>query len=560
VINDIRRQAEEAKAASARESAELQQQNASAVLAADAQLQQLTRDYEAKLATHRGAEVAALQSELERSNMELVKVKAALSKEATELRRAEDRHAVLLRAVQLDHAAAIERLENDRAIDLKNREAALRQQHAAETAQLADHHRNMLEQTQQDNGLKVAELSMQLVTLTAKLRQAEDSLKHLHHQRAALDTTENNNNRSAVAAAQVLLHERLRLSSWFHRWRREVTNRQFLADYEALEANEAHARTQLSLLVTKLAQRQQAALTALSTARAAPSGAQALYQHSAENSRPDGTASSGDAGGSGDDHARLLLMSQEAQDFYQQQPNRNTITGDACDSMTPFSIVRDTVSPADELADAGGPPEAVPSRDQTHGDDGRIQATYDVSADHHRFHESSLSTKLFASSAAVTVHKAMDHHRSPKRPSPRQAANTGSGGSPVPGQLRSPGPLHVTDVNTSSSLSSTPPRSGSKQLLQAAAADHFAAPIPLGSSTQSSHDDVDQLVLRGQQLLSRMSAAMAAQPFGHGVGSQQRIRPSRTGPIHIVMRSVEAAASTGMHPAVARKRLPRQDF
>ncbi len=88
-------------------------------------------------------------------------------------------------------------------------------------------------------------------------------------------------------------------------------------------------------------------------------------------------------------------------------------------------------------------------------------------------------------------------------------------------------------------------------------------------------DDVDALVLRGQQLLGRMSDTMAVQPLGGGGAAV--VRPSPYGPIQQVLRSHRltpfdtypintsnssstrgSAAMVFGHPP--KRRLPRREF
>jgi hypothetical protein len=347
----------------------------------------------------------------------------------------------------------------------------------------------------------------------------------------------------------VPLLQRPLLLSWFHRWRREVTNRQFRTDYEEMADREERASTQLRLLVGKLAERQQSALQVVGQ-HALSYGSRSSSQNSNAAAAAALTTISTTTTHHQQQH-RVLLASRDGGGMH---PGYGSVTL-AFASTTPCSIARDgeESSVADmDSAQATPRSHAYPLPVDPTGTSLSYQET-----------QRSIEDVAMATSRQLVQ---LQEQRSLPRSSSR------SGGS---------SPLHGADVNVvmaqqpllfHAAGAGSPGGAASPAAAGASPASDGRKAAAALQASSAAMDDIDQLVRRGQQLLGRMSSAMPAQPLLTAAGGPSPpppvIRPLANGPIRTVLRShaltsmvgSTSNSSSGVLGQSPKRRLPRREF
>ena len=375
-------------------------------------------------------------------NRELAAAKALAAHGANEHRKPDERSSVAARAAKI-HTHNDERLKW---------EHETRQMLADATRVLTERHSSEMENLRQAHVVKIADLSQQLMNLKTALATG-----------GATGTRSETKPRFDVL---VKVLQKPLLSSWYHRWRREVTNKQFRSDYQELLQKEERSRSQLMLLVAKFTERQQST----------SSGGGYVFGH-----------------GSSATSSTAALM----------------LAGRMDGVTTPASIVRSVHnSPSDDsLATTPVSHRQLQAQPEARGGGGGTGSLATPQHEQHR--DFAISSGGRSNSALRPI---------PGNDSPNSSSNGGKSLTHNHQQHHSNANLHVDVASYSSE------RSASREVA------HITAP-----SGGSTIDDVDALVLRGQQLLGRMTTSLAT------AGTNPRARPS--GPIQAVLRSTTTSSS-----------------
>ena len=394
-------------------------------------------------------------------NRELAAAKALAAHEANEHRKANERSAVAARAAKLDHDGAMEHLIHTHNDERLAWEHKTRQMVADATRVLTERHSSEMENLRQAHVVKIADLSQQLMNL-----------------KTALATGGATGTPPRLDVLVKVLQKPL-LSSWYHRWRREVTNKQFRSDYQEVLQKEERSRSQLMLLVAKFTERQQST----------SSGGGYVFGH-----------------GSSATSSTAALM----------------LAGRMDGVTTPASIVRSVHnSPSDDsLATTPVSHRQLQAQPEARG--GGAGTGSLATPQHEQHRDFAISSGGRSNSALRPI---------PGNDSPNSSSNGGKSLTHNHQQHHSNANLHVDVASYSSE------RSASREVA------HITAP-----SGGSTIDDVDALVLRGQQLLGRMTTSLAT------AGTNPRARPS--GPIQAVLRST--ATSSSITSATATSNVRRE--